>query len=142
MCLCSIPEPRYNCAQLYRYLKPGGRWYVYEHVRCFHSQGIFMRTYQCECLLGISYILMASQLAHTTTRSTQLLLATHHRRLRNVPRHGHNCARGWPLEPSRSSSAAGRAVVLHHAAHHRCSHQVEVVSKQELRTEHNHHHAT
>ena len=32
-CLCSIPEPEKNARLLYEYLKPGGRWYVYEHVR-------------------------------------------------------------------------------------------------------------
>ncbi|AEO63609.1 uncharacterized protein THITE_2109111 [Thermothielavioides terrestris NRRL 8126] len=46
MCLCSIPAPRHNIAQLYGYLKPGGRWYVYEHVRCSRSQGWAMRLYQ------------------------------------------------------------------------------------------------
>ncbi|KAL2178150.1 S-adenosyl-L-methionine-dependent methyltransferase [Thermothelomyces heterothallicus CBS 202.75] len=51
MCLCSIPDPRRNMAQLYRFLKPGGRWYVYEHVRCFHWQGWGMRLYQA--FLGI-----------------------------------------------------------------------------------------
>ncbi len=46
MCLCSIPEPRHNMAQLYGYLKPGGRWYVYEHVKCFRAQGLGMQLYQ------------------------------------------------------------------------------------------------
>jgi SAM-dependent methyltransferase len=46
MCLCSIPEPRYNIQQLYGYLKPGGRWYVYEHVKCFESQGWGIGLYQ------------------------------------------------------------------------------------------------
>ncbi|KAG7289777.1 hypothetical protein NEMBOFW57_006153 [Staphylotrichum longicolle] len=46
MCLCSIPEPRHNMAQLYGYLKPGGRWYAYEHVKCFRSQGWGMQLYQ------------------------------------------------------------------------------------------------
>ncbi|KAF2853350.1 S-adenosyl-L-methionine-dependent methyltransferase [Plenodomus tracheiphilus IPT5] len=32
LCLCSIPEPEKNIGELYSYLKPGGRWYVYEHV--------------------------------------------------------------------------------------------------------------
>ncbi|KAF7555395.1 hypothetical protein G7Z17_g2255 [Cylindrodendrum hubeiense] len=32
-CLCSIPEPEKNVRLLYNYLKKGGRWYVYEHVR-------------------------------------------------------------------------------------------------------------
>lgn len=32
-CLCSIPEPEKNVRLLYDYLKEGGRWYVYEHVK-------------------------------------------------------------------------------------------------------------
>jgi SAM-dependent methyltransferase len=32
LCLCSIPSPSRNIAELYTYLKPGGRWYFYEHV--------------------------------------------------------------------------------------------------------------
>ncbi|KAF6817544.1 phospholipid methyltransferase [Colletotrichum musicola] len=32
-CLCSIPEPEKNVRLLYEYLKEGGRWYVYEHVK-------------------------------------------------------------------------------------------------------------
>jgi len=34
LCLCGIPEPRHNLRELYGYLKPGGRMYVYEHVKC------------------------------------------------------------------------------------------------------------
>ncbi|KAI1467920.1 S-adenosyl-L-methionine-dependent methyltransferase [Daldinia caldariorum] len=44
LCLCSIPEPEKNVRELYQYLKKGGRWYVYEHVRCEHSW--YMRAYQ------------------------------------------------------------------------------------------------
>ncbi|KAI2625032.1 S-adenosyl-L-methionine-dependent methyltransferase [Hypoxylon sp. NC1633] len=44
LCLCSIPEPEKNVRELYRYLKKGGRWYVYEHVRCEYSW--YMRVYQ------------------------------------------------------------------------------------------------
>lgn len=33
LCLCSIPDPERNIRELYSYLKPGGRWYVYEHVK-------------------------------------------------------------------------------------------------------------
>lgn len=32
LCLCSIPDPKHNIKELHSYLKPGGRWYVYEHV--------------------------------------------------------------------------------------------------------------
>jgi SAM-dependent methyltransferase len=48
MCLCSIPEPEKNIRELYTYLKPGGRWFVYEHVVCHRSQGTFMSLYQRE----------------------------------------------------------------------------------------------
>jgi SAM-dependent methyltransferase len=33
LCLCSIPDPEANIKELYSYLKEGGRWYVFEHVR-------------------------------------------------------------------------------------------------------------
>ena len=33
LCLCSIPEPEKNIKELHSYLKPGGRWYLYEHVK-------------------------------------------------------------------------------------------------------------
>jgi hypothetical protein len=56
MCLCSIPEPRHNMAQLYGYLKPAGRWYAYEHVKCFREQGWGMRAYQGEFCICIHYI--------------------------------------------------------------------------------------
>jgi SAM-dependent methyltransferase len=50
MCLCSIPDPQHNMAQLYGYLKPGGRWYVYEHVKCFAWQGRGIGLYQSQFL--------------------------------------------------------------------------------------------
>ncbi|KAJ4294279.1 hypothetical protein N0V90_007969 [Kalmusia sp. IMI 367209] len=46
LCLCSIPEPEKNIAELYGYLKKGGRWYLYEHVRS--NDGLFMKLYQGE----------------------------------------------------------------------------------------------
>ncbi|KAH7123452.1 S-adenosyl-L-methionine-dependent methyltransferase [Dactylonectria estremocensis] len=36
-CLCSIPDPEKNIRLLHNYLKKGGRWYVYEHVRAEHG---------------------------------------------------------------------------------------------------------
>lgn len=33
LCLCSIPDQEENIKTLYKLLKPGGRWYVYEHVK-------------------------------------------------------------------------------------------------------------
>ncbi|KKA30074.1 hypothetical protein TD95_005033 [Thielaviopsis punctulata] len=46
LCLCSIPEPEKNVRELYKYLKKGGRWYVYEHVVTPKSAGRAMRWYQ------------------------------------------------------------------------------------------------
>lgn len=48
-CFCSIPDPALNAKALYKFLKPGGHWYVYEHVAAHPRQGNFMRSYQGEC---------------------------------------------------------------------------------------------
>ncbi|KAL1893250.1 hypothetical protein Cpir12675_004183 [Ceratocystis pirilliformis] len=45
-CLCSIPDPDKNVKELYKYLKKGGRWFLYEHVRTPDSAGRFIRWYQ------------------------------------------------------------------------------------------------
>lgn len=47
LCLCGIPEPEKNIAELYQYLKKGGRWYVFEHVK--HGGPWYMRFYQGVC---------------------------------------------------------------------------------------------
>lgn len=47
LCLCSIPEPEKNVAELYSYLKKGGRWYVFEHVRIQGNRP--MQLYQGMC---------------------------------------------------------------------------------------------
>jgi SAM-dependent methyltransferase len=44
LCLCSVPEPEKNIAELYGYLKKGGRWYLLEHVQVHGSWP--MRLYQ------------------------------------------------------------------------------------------------
>jgi len=46
LCLCSIPDPERNIRMLYRYLKKGGRWYLYEHVRVGRSWWVAL--YQSE----------------------------------------------------------------------------------------------
>ncbi|SPN97698.1 uncharacterized protein DNG_01211 [Cephalotrichum gorgonifer] len=33
LCMCSVPDPERIAREVYGYLKPGGRWYVFEHVR-------------------------------------------------------------------------------------------------------------
>ncbi|KAK2036600.1 methyltransferase domain-containing protein [Colletotrichum somersetense] len=44
LCLCSIPEPEKNIPELYSYLKKGGRWYLFEHVKASRNWPI--RLYQ------------------------------------------------------------------------------------------------
>ncbi|KAI1750841.1 S-adenosyl-L-methionine-dependent methyltransferase [Xylaria castorea] len=45
LCLCSIPDPERHVRELYSLLRPGGRWYAYEHVRVEHSwyMGLYQR---------------------------------------------------------------------------------------------------
>ncbi|KAL7795940.1 S-adenosyl-L-methionine-dependent methyltransferase [Trichoderma ceciliae] len=45
LCLCSIPEPEKNTKLLYQLLKPGGHWYVYEHVKVWRG-GLLLSLYQ------------------------------------------------------------------------------------------------
>lgn len=51
-CLCSIPNPEKNIKHLYRLLKPGGRWYIHEHVRAKRG-GLLLRFYQCKLISHI-----------------------------------------------------------------------------------------
>lgn len=45
LCMCSVPEPRKVAEEVYGYLREGGRWYVYEHVRA-DGVGWWIRLYQ------------------------------------------------------------------------------------------------
>lgn len=57
LCLCSIPEPQKNFKELHAYLKKGGRWYIYEHVRVENNWAVGM--YQGELLpIPVQYIYM------------------------------------------------------------------------------------
>lgn len=44
-CMCSVPEPEKNIKILYDLLKPGGTWYVLEHVGCYRA-GPLISLYQ------------------------------------------------------------------------------------------------
>ncbi|KHN96600.1 phospholipid methyltransferase [Metarhizium album ARSEF 1941] len=49
-CMCSIPDPRENIERLYKLLKPGGTWYVFEHVkttRGFPIMPLYQRFVNC-----------------------------------------------------------------------------------------------
>ncbi|KAL9088458.1 MAG: hypothetical protein Q9165_006182 [Trypethelium subeluteriae] len=45
LCLCSIPDQERNIKALYKLLKPGGRWYAYEHVKVKRG-GVLLGWYQ------------------------------------------------------------------------------------------------
>lgn len=38
LCLCGVPDPRRTIKELYGYLKPGGKFFVFEHVKCSPSR--------------------------------------------------------------------------------------------------------
>ncbi|KAI1366184.1 S-adenosyl-L-methionine-dependent methyltransferase [Xylaria arbuscula] len=69
LCLCSIPDPKQHIHELYELLRPGGRWYVYEHVLVRYSW--YMRLYQRKfspvifpsCLIAICALLLSSPLS-------------------------------------------------------------------------------
>lgn len=111
LCLCSIPEPERNIRELYEYLRPGGQWYVYEHVK---SHGP-MRLYQCEC---------ARASTADTRRAPQPRLATHDGRVRPVPQHRGKAPQGRALVHRRPRAARGRALVRPCPARHGRAHQV------------------
>lgn len=46
-CLCSVPGPQKIVKELFPYLKPGGKWLVYEHVRTKYT-GEFVDYWQSE----------------------------------------------------------------------------------------------
>lgn len=54
LCLCSIPDQEENIKALYKLLKPGGRWYVYEHVKVERG-GLLLNIYQRKYLLSVSF---------------------------------------------------------------------------------------
>lgn len=106
LCLCSIPEPEKNIRELYEYLKPGGRWFVYEHVKCYASQGNFMRWYQSR----------STPSATSDRRTSECRLAAVLGRLRIVSRHRQVAPRCWALEGDRPCHAHRRSLVVHNAS--------------------------
>lgn len=47
-CLCSVPKPNEMIVSLYGYIKEGGCWILYEHIKAKPGSGIVW--YQCESL--------------------------------------------------------------------------------------------
>ncbi|KAL2204183.1 S-adenosyl-L-methionine-dependent methyltransferase [Sarocladium strictum] len=65
LCLCSIPDQEENIRHLYELLKPGGRWYVYEHVKATRG-GLFMRIYQRYVNIFWSFFLGSCRITRPT----------------------------------------------------------------------------
>lgn len=54
-CLCTIPNAEENIRSLYQLLKPGGKLYIHEHVKCTRG-GFFMEAYQCKSYYCYYYL--------------------------------------------------------------------------------------
>ncbi|KAF9133997.1 hypothetical protein BGX30_012088 [Mortierella sp. GBA39] len=68
LCLCSIPEPEKNINLLYKLLKPGGYWFVNEHVKVTHG-GPLLRFYQWSCNIPWSFLMGSCRLCRDTEKS-------------------------------------------------------------------------
>lgn len=79
LCLCSIPDPEATARELFGYLRPGGRWFVYEHVRCESERtrdcGLGMRVYQGEFGALLSYALGLSEWSNYSFQCHAFVLA-------------------------------------------------------------------
>ncbi|KAL2875644.1 hypothetical protein SGCOL_009105 [Colletotrichum sp. CLE4] len=68
-CLCSIPEPEKNIRLLYNYLKKGGRWYVFEHVKA--EQGLLIPLFQRFTNIFWEHMMGSCQLCRSTGQTLQ-----------------------------------------------------------------------
>ncbi|KAG9062147.1 hypothetical protein KI688_006479 [Linnemannia hyalina] len=67
-CLCSIPEPEKNIQLLYNLLKPGGYWFVNEHVKVSRGSPLLC-FYQWFCNIGWSFFMGSCRLCRDTEKS-------------------------------------------------------------------------
>ncbi|VUC24744.1 unnamed protein product [Clonostachys rosea] len=68
LCLCSVPNQKENIEALYKLLKPGGRWYVYEHVKVKRSGLVqtFLSLYQRFVNVPWSFFIGSCRLCNNT----------------------------------------------------------------------------
>lgn len=67
--LCSVPTPQRIVTELYAYLKPGGQWIVYEHVKTKFNHE-FVSTWQCKKPTPVPAVLRTTTSAHQTQLSS------------------------------------------------------------------------
>jgi len=68
LCMCSIPEPEKNIQLLYKLLKPGGHWFVYEHVKVPDGSPL-LRLYQWFCNIPWSFLMGSCSLCRDTGKT-------------------------------------------------------------------------
>ncbi|KAF9974979.1 hypothetical protein BGZ73_001508 [Actinomortierella ambigua] len=67
-CICSIPEPEKNIRLLYKLLKPGGHWYVLEHVKVSEGR-LMLRLYQRVCNVFWTALMGSCEMCRETEKS-------------------------------------------------------------------------
>ncbi|OAA71010.1 Methyltransferase type 11 [Akanthomyces lecanii RCEF 1005] len=67
-CLCSIPDQEKNLQYLYKLLKPGGRWYIHEHVKATRG-GMLLRLYQAYVGFFHGLVMGGCQLCRPTLKN-------------------------------------------------------------------------
>lgn len=97
LCLCSIPEPAENIKRLHRLLKPGGRWYVYEHVQIPWTSPA-LHLYQSKIQSSLAMFLLTASNDSFSSRVCQLLLVVLYWILPHLPRYRNQLEAGWSLE--------------------------------------------
>lgn len=103
LCMCSIPDPDKIAKEVYGYLKPGGRWYVFEHVRA-DGVGWWMQFYQGmhsppPNARHVSYASRGKSREANLSRVREPLLANYDRRVPTEEEDGRHAAQRGRVEP-------------------------------------------
>lgn len=132
LCLCSIPDQEENIRALYKLLKPGGRWYVYEHVKAKRG-GPLLKLYQRKLppplLTGLVRDIHGRWVADSgLPRLRQYPVVLLHWIVPPVLSDRRQSAQGRALVQDRCRPAAGRASIRPSPTHSGNIHQVETSS--------------